>query len=335
MNFYKITITVYLLISLFTCCVSHLLDGYYCGKENCYDVLGVTREATKNEIGKYYRQLAKKYHPDLHKGEEAKKIAEEKFKQIALAYEILKDDESRNDYDFLLDNPDAYYANYYRLFRRKAPKVDVKIVLFVTISIISIIQYYVAWQRYDTAIKYFVSVPKYRNHALDIAKEKGMLENKKQAKGKTKTEQKEQQEQVIRKVVEENMDIKGAYAKPSIYDILWVQILVSPYTLYKYFMWYVIWIWNFSICKKPYGAEEKLYIIRKYMKMGHNQFDALDESKKKHYLELELWKKDYFDKWSHDEEEKMKKTLAESARYKQYRRYLKQHGVGRMTFDDS
>lgn len=51
-----------------------------------------------------------------------------------------------------------------------APKVDVRIVLAVTISVISIIQYYSAWSKYDTAIKYFMTVPKYRNRALEIAK---------------------------------------------------------------------------------------------------------------------------------------------------------------------
>lgn len=74
----------------------HLLEGIYCGKENCYEVLHVTREATKNEIAKSYRQLAKKFHPDLHRGEKEKKEAEEKFKEIATAYEILRDDEARS-----------------------------------------------------------------------------------------------------------------------------------------------------------------------------------------------------------------------------------------------
>ena len=102
-----------------------LLDGLYCGKQNCYDVLGMTRESTKSEIGKAYRVLARKFHPDLHRGAEAKAEAEIQFKLIATAYEILKDDESRTDYDYMLDNPDEYYAHYYRYYRRRvAPKVS-------------------------------------------------------------------------------------------------------------------------------------------------------------------------------------------------------------------
>lgn len=319
-----------------------LLEGIYCGKENCYDILGVTRESTKNEIAKSYRALAKKFHPDMHRNEDAKKEAEEKFKSIATAYEILRDEEARADYDYMLDNPDEYYAHYYRYYRRRvAPKVDVRIVLFVTISIISIIQHYSAWQRYDSAIKYFMTVPKYRNKAMDMAQQQQKNEEiKERGNGKklknrlSKSEQKEEQEKLIRKIIEENMDIKGAYAKPEIIDILWIQILIFPYTFVKYIIWYAKWFWNFTILRQPYGREEKLYLIRKLMKMGQHQFNAVEDDKIEEYLDLELWKNEHFEEWKLEQEEEMKKNLADNPRYKQYRRYMKNHGPSRMTFED-
>lgn len=315
---------------------AQLLEGLYCGKNNCYDVLGVTREATKSEIAKNYRKLAKLYHPDLHRSQEAKEVAAENFKALATAYEILKDDESRADYDYMLDNPDEYYAHYYRYYRRRvAPKVDVRIVVVVTITVISVIQYFSSWQRYDSAIKHFMNVPKYRNRALDIAKQENLLPNHKKSKGKSKNEQREELDQVIRKIIEDKMDIKGAYAKPTIWDILWVQLAIFPYTLLKYLVWYVMWIWNHNILKKPFSEEEKLYLIRKNLKMGQAQFDGIEDEDKQLYLELELWIKENFEEWRKEEEESLKRQMAESNRYKQYRRYMKQHGVGRMTFDDS
>jgi len=48
-------------------------------------VLGLTRDSTKSEIAKSYRQLARKYHPDMHKDPDAKVEAEIKFKIIATA----------------------------------------------------------------------------------------------------------------------------------------------------------------------------------------------------------------------------------------------------------
>lgn len=324
---------------------SQLLDGIYCGKENCYDVLNVTRDASTSSIKKAYRGLARKFHPDMHRGDVAKKEAETKFKEIATAYEILRDEGARNDYNYMLDNPSEYYAHYYRYYRRRmAPKVDVRLVVFVTISIISIIQYYSLWQRYETAIKYFMTVPKYRNKAIEIANAQqrdGVDVNGKAVTGKgkgrvklSKAEQKEELDRAIRQIIEEKMDIKGAYAKPKIYDVLWIQLIILPYTITKYVNWYARWTWNFTILKKPYGEEEKFYLIRKLLGMGQHQFDGLDDATKLEYLEMELWVKENFLEWKQEEEEELKKSLAQNARHKQYRRYMKNHGPGRMTFED-
>ncbi len=65
-----------------------------------YEILGVDRKATEQEIKTAYRKLARKYHPDLHTGSE-KTSAEEKFKQINEAYEVLSDQEKRTKYDRL------------------------------------------------------------------------------------------------------------------------------------------------------------------------------------------------------------------------------------------
>ncbi len=63
-----------------------------------YKTLGVDRTATKDAIAKAYKKLARKYHPYLNPGD---KNAEEKFKDINEAYEVLKDDEKRRMYDNL------------------------------------------------------------------------------------------------------------------------------------------------------------------------------------------------------------------------------------------
>lgn len=60
-----------------------------------YGVLGVSKDASDAEITKAYRKLARQYHPDLNKGKEA----EEKFKDISEAYDVLSDKDSRQKYD--------------------------------------------------------------------------------------------------------------------------------------------------------------------------------------------------------------------------------------------
>ena len=73
-----------------------------------YATLGVSKDASQEEIKKAYRRLAKQYHPDANRGDER---SEEKFKDIGEAYELLSDPEKRSEYDNLGRNFD--YRNGY------------------------------------------------------------------------------------------------------------------------------------------------------------------------------------------------------------------------------
>src|SRR5580693_157200 len=65
-------------------------------KQDYYELLGVSHSAAVKDIRAAYRKLARKYHPDLNPGD---KSAEEKFKQIQEAYEVLSDSKKRQMYD--------------------------------------------------------------------------------------------------------------------------------------------------------------------------------------------------------------------------------------------
>src|SRR5271170_5408586 len=65
-------------------------------KQDFYEILGVAKSATADDLKKAYRKLAMQYHPDRNSGD---KGAEQKFKDISEAYDILKDDQRRAAYD--------------------------------------------------------------------------------------------------------------------------------------------------------------------------------------------------------------------------------------------
>src|SRR5881409_322501 len=67
-------------------------------EKDYYQILGVKKSSSEEEIKKAYRTLAKKYHPDKNKGN---KEAENKFKEISEAYAVLSDREKREQYDRL------------------------------------------------------------------------------------------------------------------------------------------------------------------------------------------------------------------------------------------
>lgn len=95
-------------------------------KRDYYDVLGVKKNATKQEMKSAYRKLAKKYHPDMNKDNP---VAEQMFKEVTEAYNVLSDDEKRKLYDqfghaafdgSMGDNSGKYADGHDSFFRKNA-----------------------------------------------------------------------------------------------------------------------------------------------------------------------------------------------------------------------
>lgn len=91
---------------------------------NYYEILGVDRKATAKELKHAYRQLARKWHPDLNRDNLAE--AEKKMTEINVAYSVLSDDIARMDYDKKLDAEAAKSSRQQKSSEGTAPKTSRK-----------------------------------------------------------------------------------------------------------------------------------------------------------------------------------------------------------------
>ncbi|VDN35086.1 unnamed protein product [Gongylonema pulchrum] len=228
------------------------------------------------------------------------------FQEIATAYETLRDDETRADYNYYLDHPEQRAYNYYQYYRRRvAPKVDPRIVILVTIILISTFQFFSAAQKYREALDYAVKNGKYRNAAKKIAEERGLLPDG--GLRRDKKSRKEHTEQILRQIIEENVDIR------------WI-------------MWNYSWFIKYYVKKEDYDNEAKIYLIRRNMGLSEEQFASLDVSERASFFAHELWDRREFEEWKALKEEQQKEIQATSARYKRYRRFMKNQTGSTISF---
>ena len=107
-------------------------------EKDLYEILGVSKDATQDEIKKAYRKLSLKYHQDKHTGDtpEEQKKNEELFKDVAHAYDVLSDPEKKAQYDNPYANSaDSFEDFFYNPFARRKPHVEVGNNCFVKVSI--------------------------------------------------------------------------------------------------------------------------------------------------------------------------------------------------------
>ena len=99
-------------------------------EDNCYELLGVKKDAGGLPIKRAYRKLASEWHPDKNPDPRAKTL----FQKYANAYEVLSSPQMRENYDYLLDHPYEFPGHFMRFSRASyMPKSDLRFVMLLTV----------------------------------------------------------------------------------------------------------------------------------------------------------------------------------------------------------
>jgi len=286
-------------------------DFIYCGDENCYEILEVDPKAEPKAIKKAYRKLALKHHPDRG-GETAV------FQSIANAYEVLSDAGSRRDYDYVLKHPEEFYANRMRYYRHRAtPKVSVAPIIIITLTLISVGQWFFWNNRHIEAIDGVLREPKLRNQAKAKADAQGLF---------FKGMKKDQLEEVLRGVVAESIVQTGTYGKANVWDLAWVKVLLIPYTVAMYLKWKGSWYYRITVSGQEYTEEDRMYLLCYNMGFSSARWDAFTDEEKEVYIEEELWDAETCVEYQHQQDLDAHEKIKNSSRYKMYKRWRKSEG---------
>ncbi|KAF8409513.1 hypothetical protein HHK36_005589 [Tetracentron sinense] len=254
----------------------------YCDEDDCYDLLGVSQSANSSEIKKAYYKLSLKYHPDKNPDPESRKV----FVKVANAYEILKDEATREQYDYAIAHPEEVFYNTARYYHAYyGHKTDPRAVLVGLLLVLSAFQYLNQWTRYTQAISMVKKTPAYKNRlrALELERSGGITNKKKGHKQMDK-----KMEEDLSKELE--LQIQGA-EKPSLWELLAIRFLLLPYTLSKLLLWSGCWLWRYQVIGAPYSWEDASYLTRRCLRVPLDAWRNTDETRKDDLVRRRLWEK--------------------------------------------
>ncbi|KAG2597861.1 hypothetical protein PVAP13_5KG305600 [Panicum virgatum] len=274
-------------------------NSIYCDEDDCYDLLGLKQDANASEIKKAYYKLSLKHHPDKNPDPESRKL----FVKIANAYEILKDESTREQYDYAIAHPEesivhiiywsfqVFYntAQYYRAYY--GHKTDPRAVLIGLLLIVSAFQYINQLTRYNQAIESVKQTPAYRNRlkALEFERTGGIASKKKGHKQMDK-----KVEEAVSNEVE--LQIHGV-EKPSVWRLYGVQFILLPYFIGKVLTWEICWFWRYRVKKLPYAWEDACYLTQTSLKIPASTWKNIDESRKEDLVTRRLWEKSNMERY--------------------------------------
>ena len=260
--------------------------------------------------------------------------ASRKFIEIADAYEILSEGDSRRAYDYYLEHPEEFLRNKYNYYRyRYAPKTDMRLVLLGFVLVVSCIQYVSQIQQYRyvrRVIRFDPRVLKKANQIVRDNKIKAKQGKKTKGRSQKQKNRKEELELAIDQVIENDVKMFGEQgSEPSLKKTFLVWLVLSPYTLTTSMYFYMRWIILFNILGRPYDFEARTYLT--YCALRNENFSEkrewkyMDEEKRLKLIKRELWNPKNMELFRKEKMESLKDIVGEG-KYKKYLRYKRKQG---------
>ncbi|ETW00689.1 hypothetical protein H310_07248 [Aphanomyces invadans] len=336
----------FVLLGLLLLIVSTYAQNMYCGRRECYDILGLRGQettATTADIRRAYRILSLQFHPDKNPSPDAAQI----FQEIATAYEVLSGGLSRQAYDHYLNNPDDHAYNYgMHVYHVYAPKSDYRVIGIVFILFLSLVQYYAQLHRHKQALAYF-------RESKDVVRKAQSIQSSRRAQasrcddqaktrqrgvgGKDKKQKKEHDRAELTAIVDElmeNVEISGGYAKPSVANLLVVRLALLPVTIAKVAQWHLTWWFKYTVRNNPFAPDDVEYLTCKALGISPEYFhsDQFIEDRDE-VLSRELWQPENMLAYQHDLAARWKRKYP--TKYKQMLASRKRAGVPDLEPEDS
>jgi DnaJ family protein C protein 25 len=311
----QLLFTVFLLLASVALAKKPIFDPLFvfCGEDDCYDLLGVNRNDNVTTISKAFRQLSKTVHPDKVHPDKRENVTEQ-FRLISKAYDVLKGNESRPNFDFYLDHPRSYFKATGKHAWRALPKAHPVFVLLLSMLVFSGFLHYIQVRKHQRA----ASILKDQIKAgLDIAKggtdlsadlhnkavriyESHCKESGKKLPGspfvspaaRDIMNNDENFDKICSTVLGDVKDW-GEYAAPNWPADLFI---IKVFTEYPFsFISGISTYYRRYLSGAPLSEEDKYALARDLI--GADVWSDLSDAKKKEAIDAKLYESEHYDKW--------------------------------------
>lgn len=219
-------------------------------------------------------------HPDRNQNPEAV----DQFRGIVTAYELLFDENSREEYDEYLLHPERFYRNAAVFYRRMwvGKKENLWTVLIGAFTLCVVIDHVYRKFRYESLKRIFRGHPVVQKKVLEFRKHNGTLSPMK--KGKKK------EIEITDEELHQAVDLVGeSFEEPTFRNLLIFRSLDIAYFWLHLACWALRWVLLFWIMKRPYGQADRIYLTREKLSLSVHEWESLEEEQQNRYLALDLW----------------------------------------------